>query len=425
MIKELRGVEILDSRGRPAVKAYCLLDNGITAAASVPSGASTGKAEAVELRDGDPGRYRGLGCHKAVANINGLINKECSGRKFEQQEDFDMALKRLDGTENKSRLGANAILACSLAFARAQSVRRGEALYRYFGGLINNSDFALPTPTVNLFSGGKHAGAQVPIQDLLLIPLAATDMSLALEQVWSVYQRAASLIFEKYGTRALKADEGGLAPSFNSINEMFDVAVQSIELAGLKPGVDMAIAVDVASSHFYREGKYFLGDDILDSRVMIDRIKSWVLHYPLLSVEDGLAEDDWQYWPELKLALQDRCLVLGDDLLCTQAARIKRAVESKAANALLLKVNQCGTVTEAATARQLAAQAGWQITVSARSGETEDDWLADLAVGWAANQIKIGSVAQSDRLAKYNRLLEIEAFHRSSLRQWNYPGNKK
>ncbi|MCO5236501.1 MAG: phosphopyruvate hydratase [Chitinophagaceae bacterium] len=421
MIKQLTGYEILDSRGRPTVKAKCVLSDGTSASASVPSGASTGKAEALELRDGDKTRFNGLGCRKAVANINDHINPVLAGKEFSRQEELDNVLIALDGTKNKENLGANAILACSLAFARAQALKKGIPLYRYFGEIIGNAVFRLPVPTVNLFSGGKHAGGQVPVQDLLVVPVSADTMGESLEQVHAVYRCASEWIGEKYGMRALKADEGGLAPSFRKMEEMFEDAIKSIENAGLVPGKDVALALDVASSHFYTEGIYDLGKEKKDSAGMIGLLKSWVGAYPILSVEDGLAENDWVFWPDMKRTLQDSCLVLGDDLLCTQVERIRKAVDMDAANALLLKVNQCGSLTEAAAAYRLARQAGWQVTVSARSGETEDDWLADLAIGWGGNQIKIGSLAQSDRTAKYNRMLELEQEDHLPLRKWIYP----
>jgi enolase len=262
---------------------------------------------------------------------------------------------------------------------------------------------------VNLFSGGKHAGGQVPIQDVLVVPTNAKSIDESLSQVYAVYQAAAKLCAEKYGMRALTADEGGLAPPFPSIVAMLDDAVESIARAGLTHQVHLA--VDVASSHFYHDALYHLdaGAPGLNAGRMIDQLRIWVEKYPILSVEDGLSEDDWDHWPALRAAIGDRCLVLGDDLLCTNPARIGRAIESCAANALLLKVNQIGTLTEAAEALGLAKDAGWSVTVSARSGETEDNWLADLAVGWGSNQIKVGSITQSERLAKYNRLLAIEA----------------
>ena len=411
VISHLSGLEILDSRGRPTVQATCTLRSGLTATVSVPSGASTGASEAHELRDGDPARYRGLGCRKAVSHISGEIQKALAGRDFARQSELDRALIELDGTPNKSRLGANALLAVSLAFARACALEQDIPLYRYFASLQGRSEVtALPRPTINLFSGGKHAGGQVAIQDLLVVPVAASTMDDALATVVAVFQSAAELNRERYGVRLLTADEGGLAPPFPSITAMFDDAIEAIRRAGLTPGRDVALAVDVASSHFYSDGRYYLTpDDPLEPHTMIEQLVHWVEQYPIISVEDGLAEDDWTHWPQLRARLQSRALVLGDDLLCTNPTRIQQAIDTQAANALLLKVNQIGTLTEANEACQLARSAGWHITVSARSGETEDHWLADLAVGWAGDHIKVGSITQSERLAKYNRLLAIEA----------------
>lgn len=407
-IKQITGLEILDSRGRPTVQATCVLESGATGVASVPSGASTGAAEALELRDRDPNRYRGLGCRTAVRNIEGELHTAFSGRAVEDQRTLDETMLALDGTENKSRLGANAILAVSLAFARAVAAEEAVPLHRYFASIMDNPWERLPRLTVNLFSGGKHAGEQVPIQDVLLVPTAPTvDESLAV--LYAVYQAAAELAAERYGVRALSADEGGLAPPFADADAMLNDAMTAISRAGFEPGGDVALALDVASSHFYRDGLYHLGDEPLDSHGMIDQILAWLDRYPIISVEDGLAEDDWEHWPALRQRIGDRALVLGDDLLCTNPQRIARAVSTDAANALLLKVNQIGTLTEAAEACRMARTAGWQVTVSARSGETEDNWLADLAVGWAGDQIKVGSITQSERLAKYNRLLAIEA----------------
>lgn len=415
-IRKLSALEILDSRGRPTVRATCDLDGGAIATASVPSGASTGKAEALELRDGDPSRYRGLGCRKAVGHVNGEIATALCGKTFDTQAALDVALVALDGTSNKSRLGANAILAVSIAFARAVAISRGVPLYRHFADMVGNDRPSLPRMTINLFSGGKHAGGQVPIQDVLVVP-AADTIDGGLAQTFAVFQAAADLTWRKYGVRALRADEGGLAPPFADAAAMLADAVESIAAAGLSPGKDAWLAVDVASSHFYAPdatgaaggGRYHLGDDALDAGAMIARLASWVDGFPLVSIEDGLSEEDWPNWPRLRQALAACALTLGDDFLCTNPARIRRAIDAGAADALLLKVNQIGTLTEAAEARRLARAAGWRVTISARSGETEDDWLADLAVGWGADQIKVGSITQSERLAKYNRLLAIEA----------------
>lgn len=407
-IKSLFGLEILDSRGRPTVKATCTLASGIVAQASVPSGASTGGAEAVELRDSDPQRYAGLGCRKAVGHINNEINAALSGRSFETQKALDKALLKLDGTADKSNLGANALLAVSLAFGRACATVQQGSLYDYFAQIADTTPH-LPMPTINLFSGGKHAGGQVPIQDALIVPVAATTMDQAMEMTTAVYRAAATLIGVKYGVRLLTADEGGLAPPFPNTDDMFVDAVKAIEMAGYRPGEDVCLAIDVAATHFYEDGTYRYDGQILESAQMIETIRGWRNQYPIISIEDGLAEDDWAAWPALRTALGTDAITLGDDHLCTNPARIQRAIDERSANALLLKVNQIGTLTEAAQALKLARSAGWQVVVSARSGETEDDWLADLAVGWAGDYIKIGSITQSERLAKYNRLLEIEA----------------
>ena len=409
IIKSLSGLEILDSRGRPTVLARCHLADGAIGVVSVPSGASTGAAEALELRDGDPGRYRGLGCRKAVGHINNQINQALAGRHFENQQALDKALLDLDGTENKSHLGANALLAVSLAFARAVAAEKNVPLYNHFAELLNLKLATLPRPTINLFSGGKHAGAQVPIQDVLVVAASAQTIDEALAMTYAVYQTAAELCQQKYGARPLTADEGGLAPPFPNAEAMLGDAVTAIKMAGLRPQDDVVLAVDVAASHFYQDGRYLIGQDTLDGPRMVEHLAGWLKRYPIVSLEDGLAEDDWTNWPALREAIGGRALVLGDDLLCTNPIRIQRAIDTQAADALLLKVNQIGTLSEAAEAYRLARSAGWQVTISARSGETEDNWLADLAVGWWGDQIKIGSITQSERLAKYNRLLEIEA----------------
>ncbi len=418
VIKQLTGFEILDSRGRPTVRAMCVLASGATGTASVPSGASTGNAEAFELRDGDPKRYCGLGCRNAVGHVSGELDRALSGRESADQSELDRAMIKLDGTPNKSRLGANALLAVSIAFARASAAERSVPLYQQFAYILGQPVRTLPRPMINLFSGGKHAGGQVAIQDVLVVPKSARTMDEALAQTFAVYQSAAKLIARKYRMRALKADEGGLAPPFASEEAILEDAIAAIRGAGLSPGKDVALAVDVASSHFYRDGWYHLGHEVLTSDGMIKRLAGWLDRYPIVSVEDGLAQEDWEYWPHLRGCLAGRALVLGDDFLCTNPARIRRAIEGAAADALLLKVNQIGTLTEAAEACGLARSAGWRVTVSARSGETEDDWLADLAVGWSADQIKVGSINQSDRLAKYNRLLLIEEETKLPLVGW-------
>ena len=408
-IEKLTATEILDSRGRPTLKTTCALKSGARASASVPSGASTGAAEALELRDGDANRYRGMGCQKAANHVSRELNDALSGQEFAAQSDLDSAITRLDGTPNKSRLGANAILSVSLAFARSVAVESGLALYNHFASLIGRTVSSLPRLSVNLFSGGKHAGGQVPVQDVLVVPVSASSIDQSLAMTYAVYQSAADLVKGKYGYRPLVADEGGLAPLFDDVDTMLGDAVEAIRMAGFEPGRDVALAVDVAASHFYRDGMYHLRPDPFDGQQMVEQLRRWVETYPILSVEDGLAEEDWEHWPDLRGALLGKAITLGDDLLCTTPRRILKAAQTGAADALLLKVNQVGTLTEAASANRVARAHGWSVTVSARSGETEDDWLADLAVGWGGDFIKVGSITRSERLAKYNRLLEIEA----------------
>ena len=422
-IEQLSGREILDSRGRPTVLATCILKGGIRASASVPSGASTGTAEAFELRDGDANRYQGLGCRRAAANIGGELQAALAGRLFKDQGELDRAMIALDGTPTKSRIGANAILAVSVAFARAYAVDCGIPLYQHFAQMMGAPASRLPRLTINLFSGGKHAGQQVSVQDVLIIPMSAQTIDETLVCASNVYQAAAELILRKYGMRLLTADEGGLAPPCRTAEEMLGLAVEAIEAAGYGPGKDVLLGVDVAASHFYEDNLYKKDGNILDSAGMIQTIAKWLDEYPILSLEDGLAEDDWENWPELRRAIDGRALTLGDDLLCTNPVRIRRAAKTSACDALLLKVNQIGTLTEAIEACKLARTAGWSITLSVRSGETEDNWAADLAVGWRANQFKNGSIRQSERLAKYNRLLEIEESTHWPLADWPHRGS--
>lgn len=417
-IASLTAYEILDSRGRPTLVARCRLAGGAEASASIPSGASTGAAEAHELRDGEPGRYGGLGCRRAAANVTEVIQPAVKDHVFADQGQFDRALLELDGTVDKSRLGANALLAASIAFARSVAVERRVPLYRHFAEMLGETPRRLPRPTVNLFSGGKHAGGQVAIQDVLVVPVAAGTVDEGLATVYAVYQAAVTLCRERYGMRALVADEGGLAPDFPSAEAALDDAVGAIERAGFVPGREVALCVDVAASHFYEDGRYHLDGARLDAAGMIDHLAGWIERYPIVSIEDGLAEENWAHWPALHERLGGDALTLGDDLLCTNPERIRRAVATDAADALLLKVNQVGTVTEAAEANRLARDAGWRVVVSARSGETEDDWLADLAVGWGGEALKVGSITRSERLAKWNRLLLIEAESGLPLTDW-------
>ena len=417
-IKDLKALEILDSRGRPTIKTTCTLENGAEASASIPSGRSTGAAEALELRDNDPARYGGKGCLKAVGNVNTLIRDRLKGAGFATQQELDNELVRMDGTTNKRNLGANALLSVSVAFARAVAISKGIPLYIEFSTMTNTAADRFPRLTINLFSGGRHAGKQVAIQDVLIVPSSPGTINDSLVMMSAIYRTAAALTEKNYNMRLLTADEGGLAPPFANAEEMLDTAIEAITMAGYEPGREVQLALDVASSHFYAEGIYLLDGNKLNSRQMIDQLEKWCDRYPIASIEDGLFEDDWKYWPELNERIGDRILVVGDDLLCTNPERINRAIALDACNTLLLKVNQIGTLTEAAESYRLARNNGWMVTISVRSGETEDDWAADLAVGWSGDQFKNGSITQSERLAKYNRLLEIEAEEHFPLVQW-------
>jgi len=418
LLESLQAQEILDSRGRPTILATCTLDTGAVASASVPSGASTGSAEALELRDGDPKRYRGLGCLRAVAHISGEIRDSLAGKRFESQWELDRTLIELDATRDKSRLGANAILAVSIAFAKASAISSGQPLYQQLGQLLALEPSSFPRLTINLFSGGMHAGGQVSIQDVLIVPLETRTIDETLVVAHDIYEAAADLIQRRYGMRRLRADEGGLAPPARCSREMIELALEAVAAAGYSAGHDVALGLDVAATHFYREGVYTLDEETLDAPEMIDRLARWIEEYSICSLEDGLAEEDWTHWPLLRRRIEGRALIVGDDLLCTNPSRIKTAIDHRACNTLLLKVNQIGTPSEAAQACQLARSAGWSVVVSVRSGETEDTWAADLAVGWRAEHFKNGSITQSERTAKYNRLLDMERQTGWPVRPW-------
>ncbi len=407
-IKELDAWEVLDSRGRPTLSAQIFAENGLSGSVSVPSGASTGRAEAKELRDGGR-RFGGFGCRQAAANVRGAIRDAVIDQRFEDQDALDGLLLQVDGTPDKSRLGANAVLAVSLAFARTMAAQQGVALFDYFSSVLPNASPQLPELTINLFSGGKHAFGQVDIQDVLLVPSSEGMILEQLAKTYAVYQAAAAISAKRYQSRPLTAAEGGLAPPFESSAVMLATATEAIQAAGFEPGREMSLAVDIAASHFRdADGNYLLDGRRLAPIEMIGMLADWSKIYPLVSIEDGLGEEDWSYWPVLCRKLNPESLTLADDLTCTNPIRIRRAIEAEAANALLLKVNQIGTLTEAREAYLLARSAGWKVSVSARSGETEDTWLADLAVGWAADFLKAGSITQSERLAKYNRLVQIQ-----------------
>ena len=405
-IAALRAFEILDSRGRPTVEAEVVLDDATTARASVPSGASTGRNEAVELRDGDPARYGGRGVLAAVGHVGGEIADALQGLDATDQAAVDAALVALDGTADRSRLGANAILAASVAVARAGARATGQPLWRHLRGA---DDGPLPRPMVNALSGGLHAGRSVDLQDYLAIPLSATTFPQAIADVAAVLAALADELAER-GRTLLRADEGGFA-AFGANEDGLAVLTRAIERAGLEPGVDVAIGLDVAASHFAGSDGYRLAADdaVITADAWADRLADWIARFPIVSVEDPFGEDDWDPWPGFTAAVGDRVQVIGDDLLCTQLSRLYRAIAVGAGNAVLIKANQVGTLTEALAVARRAEAAGWRRVVSARSGETEDDWLADLAIAAGPAQLKVGSLTQSERLAKYNRLLRESA----------------
>jgi enolase len=408
MIRGVRAREVLDSRGRPTVEVEVDLTDGTVAAASVPAGASTGAHEARELRDGDPQRYRGLGVLTAVRNVAEVLGPAIVGRDAADQAGLDGDLIELDGTKDKSRLGANAILAVSLAVARAASVSEGVPLWRR---VANDRQPVLPLPLVNVVSGAPHGNRALDIQDFLVVPLGARSYSEALETCVVVRAVLEDALAAR-GLSTLKADEGGFGPDLSSTEAALDVVVDAIASAGREPGEDVAIALDIAATQLFDQTSrtYAYGRDrrALSADQLIQLIDGWCGRYPIVSVEDALAEDDWEGWQRLTARLGGRLQLVGDDLFSTSVDRLERGIGSGVANAALIKLNQVGTLTETLAAVARAKDAGYACIVSARSGETEDTFLAHLAVGTGAGQIKVGSVAQSERLAKYNELLRIE-----------------
>jgi enolase len=400
--------EVLDSRGRPTVEVEVRCRGGAWGRAIVPSGASTGRHEAVELRDGDPARYGGLGVLKAVAHVRDEIAPRLLGVPATEQQRIDGLLVELDGTPNKSRLGANAILGVSLACAHAAAAARNQPLWRYLDPTVKAR---LPLPMVNLISGGLHAGGNLDFQDFLLLPVGARSYSEALEMTAGVYRALGAVLTRRGYEGVLVGDEGGYGPRLRSNEEALEVIVRAIEEAGYAPGRQAAIALDVASTHFLRDGRYHLktgGGAALRSDELVELLRQWVDAYPVLSIEDGMAEDDWDGWQALTAALGRRVQLIGDDLFVTNPERLRQGIARSVANSVLVKVNQIGTLTETLEVVTMAQAAGYRAVISARSGETEDCTIADLAVATGAGQIKIGSVARSERLAKYNQLLRIE-----------------
>jgi enolase len=406
LIEEIVAREILDSRGNPTVEVEVTLTSGVIGRAAVPSGASTGVHEAVELRDGDEGRYGGKGVLKAVNNVNTVIADELIGWDALDQVGIDEFLIGLDGTPNKGRLGANAILGVSLAVAKAAADVLGLPLYRYIGGV---SVRTLPVPMMNILNGGKHAVGSTDLQEFMVMPVGAASFAEALRWGAETYHSLKRVLKDRgYNTNV--GDEGGFAPSLGSNEEAVEVIVKAIEKAGYRPGEDIYIALDPAASEIYEGGQYHLKKEsrVLSGQEMVAFYEDWVSKYPIISIEDGLAEDDWESWKLLTARLGDRVQIVGDDLLVTNVERVGRAIQEKAANSLLCKVNQIGTLTEAIAAVSMAQRAGWTAVVSHRSGETEDVTIADLVVALNAGQIKTGAPCRSDRVAKYNQLLRIE-----------------
>ena len=405
-IKSINAIEILDSRGNPTVEVDVFLENGISGRAAVPSGASTGKFEAVELRDGDKNRYNGKGVLKAVHNVNDKINKVLIGLDVNDQLKIDKTMIELDGTENKSVLGANAILGVSLASARAASKVKNIPLYKH---LAINDNFKMPVPMMNILNGGSHANNTVDIQEFMIFPFGARTFSDALRIGAEIFHSLKSELHEK-GLNTAVGDEGGFAPNLKSNEEAIDIILNSIEKAGYKPGEEVFIALDVAASELFQDGKYNLESEnkAFSSDEMVEYLASLVKKYPIISIEDGLDENDWEGWTKLNKRLGKNIQIVGDDLTVTNIVRLQKAIDKKSMNSILIKLNQIGTVSETIQAVNLARQVGYGAVISHRSGETEDTFIADFSVAMGMGQIKTGSISRSDRVAKYNQLLRIE-----------------
>lgn len=407
-IAEIRGREILDSRGNPTVEVDVLLERGVVGRAAVPSGASTGEHEAIELRDGEAKRYKGKGVLKAVENVNQIIAPELIGMDAQQQKAIDRAMLELDGTENKGRLGANAILGVSLAVAKAAAYESDLPLYQYLGGVAAH---VLPAPMMNIINGGSHADNSVDLQEFMIMPLGASSFSEALRWGAEVFH-SLKAVLKKQGHSTAVGDEGGFAPNLGSNEEALVVIMQAIEAAGLRPGEDIYIALDPASSEFYDKKKntYELKSEkrSLTAEEMISYYEALAKKYPIVSIEDGLAEDDWEGWKKITQRLGKSVQLVGDDLFVTNTKRLQSGIEQNVGNSILVKVNQIGTLTETLASIEMAHRAGYTSVISHRSGETEDTTIADIAVATNAGQIKTGSASRTDRICKYNQLLRIE-----------------
>jgi enolase len=411
--------EILDSRGNPTVEADVLLESGVMGRAAVPSGASTGTREAVELRDDDKQRYLGKGVLKAVENVNTEIAEAIVGLDASEQAFIDQTMIDLDGTENKSRLGANAILAVSMAVAKAAAEEAGLPLYRYFGGAAR---MEMPVPMMNIINGGAHATGGADIQEFMIIPVGGQSFREALRCGVEVFHNLKKILHQR-GFSTTVGDEGGFAPALGSNEAALKVIVEAIEAAGYVPGADVAIGIDAAASEFYKDGKYHLKADglTLTSAQIIDLYSAWVDKYPVVSIEDGLSEHDWEGWKQLTQRLGKSIQLVGDDIFVTNTKILREGIRQGIANSILIKVNQIGTLTETFAAIEMAKRAGYTAVISHRSGETEDSTIADLAVATNALQIKTGSLSRSDRIAKYNQLLRIEEDLGDSA---SYPGRE-
>jgi enolase len=406
-IQSIKAREILDSRGNPTVEADVILDNGLRGRAAVPSGASTGEHEAIELRDGDARRYVKKGVQKAVNNVNDTIAPALAGKEAGDQGGVDRLLRELDGTPNKSHLGANALLAISMAVARAAAASAKLPLYRYLGG---NSATILPVPLMNILNGGVHADNNVDFQEFMIVPIGAERFSDALRMGVETFHRLKAVLSKK-GYSTAVGDEGGFAPSLKSNTEALDLILEAISGAGYRPGEDIALALDPASSEFFEDGKYVFRKSDKSARSaeqMVDFYADWVSKYPIVSIEDGMSQDDWHGWKLLTDRIGSRVQLVGDDLFVTNTARLQRGIDEGIGNSILIKLNQIGTLTETLDAIRLAQANGYSAVISHRSGETEDTFIADLAVATGAGQIKTGSACRTDRIAKYNQLLRIE-----------------
>ncbi len=409
-IVDIRGREILDSRGNPTVEADVVCEGGTWGRAAVPSGASTGRREALELRDGDARRYLGRGVTKAVANVGGPIRDALLGMDASAQGDIDARMITLDGSPNKGELGANAILSVSLACAKAAAESRAQPLYRYLGGdARGDSPWRMPVPMMNIINGGAHADNHVDLQEFMVVPVGADSLAEAVRCGAEVFHALKGVLAAK-GLSTAVGDEGGFAPDLKSNREAVEVILEAIVKSGYAAGRDVYLALDPASSEFYRDGRYCLDSEgkSLDAEGFIDYLADWVDQYPIISIEDGMAEDDWDGWSALTKRLADRVQLVGDDLFVTDAKTITTGIERGVANSVLIKLNQIGTLTETLDAIHTAMKANYTVVISHRSGETEDTTIADLAVATGAGQIKTGSLSRSDRTAKYNRLLRIE-----------------